>query len=54
MKQDLVTKGYPQDKLAEEVSVILLANLQEKQTSETNAMCTVIADKVSFIELRVC
>ena len=49
MKKELLAKGYPPEKLAEEVSIILLADLQEKQTSETNAMCNVISDKVGVL-----
>lgn len=47
LKKELIAKGYSADKLADEVSVILLADLQEKQKSESNAMCAVITDKVS-------
>ena len=46
LKKELTAKGYPPEKLSDEVSIIMLADLQEKQKSETNAMCTVIADKV--------
>ena len=49
LKKDLLAKGYPTDKLSEEVSIIMLADLQEKQKSETNAMCTVISEKVRFL-----
>ena len=48
LQKDLLAKGYPPEKLSEEVSIIMLADLQEKQKSETNAMCTVISEKVRW------
>jgi len=53
LKKELTAKGYPPEKLSEEVSIIMLADLQEKQKSETNAMCTVIADKTSDLLQRI-
>ena len=44
---ELLTQGVDEDKLGEEISVALMADLQEKQMTETNAMNNVLGDKVS-------
>ena len=44
---ELLTQGVDEDKLGEEISVALMADLQEKQLTETNAMNSVLGDKVS-------
>ncbi|XP_032219683.2 trichohyalin [Nematostella vectensis] len=44
-KQLLTEQGVPEDKLKDEVSVALLADLQEKQQSENSAMSKVLTDK---------
>ena len=44
---ELLTQGVDEDKLGEEISVALMADLQEKQMTETNAMNYVLGDKVS-------
>ena len=44
---ELLTEGVDEDKLGEEISVALMADLQEKQMTETNAMNNVLGDKVS-------
>ena len=46
-RAELLTQGVDEDKLGEEVSVALMADLQEKQMTETNAMNSVLGDKVS-------
>ena len=44
---ELLTQGVDEDKLGEEISVAVMADLQEKQMTETNAMNNVLGDKVS-------
>lgn len=46
-RAELLTQGVDEDKLGEEISVALMADLQEKQMTETNAMNSVLGDKVS-------
>lgn len=46
-RTELLTQGVDEDKIGEEISVVLMADLQEKQITETNAMNTVLGDKVS-------
>ena len=46
-KQELMENGVSDDKLQNEVAVALLADLQEKQTCENNAMSKVLIEKVS-------
>ena len=46
-RTELLTQGVDEDKLGEEISVALMADLQEKQMTETNAMNSVLGDKVS-------
>ena len=46
-RAELLTQGVDEDKLGEEISVALMADLQEKQMTETNAMNSVLVDKVS-------
>ena len=46
-RAELLTEGVDEDKLGEEISVALMADLQEKQMTETNAMNSVLGDKVS-------
>lgn len=46
-RTELLTQGVDEDKIGEEISVALMADLQEKQITETNAMNTVLGDKVS-------
>ena len=50
-KQVLIGKGYPDESLSEEVSIIVLADLQEKQMSETNAMTSILAEQVRFANI---
>lgn len=46
-RAELLTQDVDEDKLGEEISVALMADLQEKQMTETNAMNSVLGDKVS-------
>ena len=46
-RAELLTQGVDEDKLGEEISVAVMADLQEKQMTETNAMNSVLGDKVS-------
>ena len=46
-RAQLLTQGIDEDKLQEEISVVLMADLQEKQMTESNAMSNVLGDKVS-------
>jgi len=46
-RAELLTQGVDEDKIGEEISVALMADLQEKQMTETNAMNSVLGDKVS-------
>ena len=46
-RAQLLTQGIDEDKLQEEISVALMADLQEKQMTESNAMGNVLGDKVS-------
>ena len=46
-RAELLTQDVDEDKLGEEISVALMADLQEKQMTETNAMNNVLGDKVS-------
>ena len=48
-RAELLTQGVDEDKLGEEISVALMADLQEKQMTETNAMNSVLGDKVSQV-----
>ena len=48
-RTELLTQGVDEDKLGEEISVALMADLQEKQMTETNAMNSVLGDKVSQV-----
>ena len=46
-RAQLLTQGIDEDKLQEEISVALMADLQQKQMTESNAMGNVLGDKVS-------
>ena len=46
-RAQLLTEGTDEDKLEDEISVALMADLQEKQMTESNAMTNVLGDKVS-------
>lgn len=47
-RAQLLSKGVDEDKLQDEISVLLMADLQEKQTTESNAVGNVLGDdKVS-------
>ena len=46
-RAELLTQGVDEDKIEEEISVALMADLQEKQMTETNAMNSVLGEKVS-------
>ena len=47
-RAQLLSKGIDEDKLQDEISVLLMADLQEKQSSESNAVGNVLGtDKVS-------
>lgn len=41
-----MTQGVNEDKLQDEISVALMADLQEKQVTESTAMTNVLTDKV--------
>lgn len=45
-RAQLLTQGVNEDKLQDEISVALMADLQEKQMTESTAMSNVLADKV--------
>ena len=45
-REQLLTQGVNEDKLQDEISVALMADLQEKQATESTAMTNVLADKV--------
>ena len=51
-RAQLLSNGVDEDKLQEEISVLLMADLQEKQTTESNAVGNVLSDKVSQVEMR--
>lgn len=52
-RAQLLSKGIDEDKLQDEISVLLMADLQEKQTSESNAVGNVLGtDKVSQGHMR--
>ena len=46
-RAQLLSEGVDEDKLSEEVSVGLMADLQEKQRAETSAVSKILTDKVS-------
>ena len=46
-RAQLLTQSVDEDKLQEEISVVLMADLQQKQMTESNAMSNVLGDKVS-------
>jgi len=46
-RAQLLTQGVDEDKLQDEISVTLMADLQEKQMTESNAMSNVLGDRVS-------
>lgn len=50
-RADLLTQGVDEDKIEEEISVALMADLQEKQMTESNAMNTVLEEKVSKVQI---
>ncbi len=53
MKNNLMADGVSHESIPGEISVLLLADLQEKQNSENNAINTVIDEKVkvTFISI---
>jgi len=51
-RAQLISNGVDEDKLQDEISVLLMADLQEKQTTESNAVGNVLGDKVSQVEMR--
>lgn len=50
-RQELQAQGVPEDKLNADVAVILMADLQEKQACENNAMSKVLTEKVGHLRL---
>lgn len=50
-RADLLTQGVDEDKIEEEISVALMADLQEKQMTESNAMNSVLEEKVSKVQI---
>ena len=46
-RAQLLTQGVNEDNLQDEISVALMADLQEKQMTESSAMNNVLGDKVS-------
>ena len=46
-REQLLSNGIDEDKLQDEISVLLMADLQEKQSAESNAVGNVLGDKVS-------
>lgn len=46
-RAQLLSNGFDEDKLQDEISVLLMADLQKKQTTESNAVGNVLGDKVS-------
>ena len=46
-RAQLLSNGIDEDKLQDEISVLLMADLQEKQTTESSAVGNVLGDKVS-------
>lgn len=46
-RAQLLSNGIDEDKLQDEISVLLMADLQQKQAVETNAVGNVLGDKVS-------
>lgn len=52
-RAQLLTQGVNEDKLQDEISVALMADLQEKQTTESTAMTNVLADKDESVLSRV-
>ena len=51
-RAQLLSNGVDEDKLQDEISVLLMADLQEKQSTESNAVANVLSDKVSQVEIR--
>lgn len=51
-REQLLSNGTDEDKLQDEISVLLMADLQEKQSTESNAVGNVLGDKVSQVEMR--
>ena len=50
-RAQLLSDGMDENKLQDEISVLLMADLQEKQTTESNAVGNVLGDKVSQVEM---
>lgn len=50
-RAQLLSNGVDEDKLQDEISVLLMADLQEKQSTESNAVANVLSDKVSQVEI---
>lgn len=46
-RAQLLSNGIDEDKLQDEISVLLMADLQQKQAVESNAVGNVLGDKVS-------
>ena len=51
-RAQLLSNGVDEDKLQDEISVLLMADLQEKQTTESNAVGNVLGDKVSQVKMQ--
>ena len=51
-RAQLLSNGVDEDKLQDEISVLFMADLQEKQATESNAVGNVLGDKVSQVEMR--
>lgn len=52
-REQLLTQGVNEDKLQDEISVALMADLQEKQVTESTAMTNVLTDKDESVLSRV-
>ena len=50
LKEQLSAKGIDESKLKEELGVLLVADLQEKQTTEGRAVETILVEKVKHIK----
>ena len=46
VKEELAGKNVPESNLKDELSVMLVANLQEKQNTESRAVENILAEKV--------
>lgn len=48
VKEELTGKNVPETNLKDELSVMLVADLQEKQSTESRAVENILAEKVWF------